>query len=295
MHDVHARSEQILAQRVSVVAEELSSLLSIVGGNLDVTVARALVFAAMRDPELYAVKVAQGDSLLEGQRRGIHGALEPWDGVLNERTVQAIRPIESDSGPVGTVEVYLRVDQTLDFVHAANVQEMTRFLLSLFFSTGCYLLYLCSIGELATFSQSMRHLGQSLVGWIKKFGAKPSQEPGNVSPQSDQGLAIDLEAARILQKAEVLNPNVTAVLFFHVFAHTPQILTRLVAEENTEALQHLVGLLEQAAPCVGAFVLQKAAHAACQAIERGENLFCCEVEACILALENVLKALQSQR
>ena len=87
---------------------------------------RPVVFAAMRNPELYAVKIARGDILLEGQRRGRTEELEPWDGVLTERTVQAISPILSDTGQVGTVEVYLRVDKTLDPAHAANAQEMLR-------------------------------------------------------------------------------------------------------------------------------------------------------------------------
>ncbi len=294
MHDLHSRSEAILSTRASAVAEEISSLLAIPGWDLEVQVVRPVVFAAMRNPELYAVKIARGDILLEGQRRGRTEELEPWDGVLTERTVQAISPILSDTGQVGTVEVYLRVDKTLDPAHAANAQEMLRFFLSVFLATLCFVLYLCSCGELAQFSKSVRRFWDWFVTSLGNVCARRNQDSKVIRSLDGRGPAIDLEAAHILQTITAQCPDLGSALFVHVFAHGPQILSRLLAEENYEALLHLLGLLERSAPCLGAFALQHAATAAREAVQSGEGVFSAEVEACISALEKVLKALQSQ-
>ena len=290
MHDIHARFEQQLSQRVAAVAEELASLLAVPGWNLDATVARALVFAAMRDPELYAVKIAKADTLLEAQRRGASGELEPWDGVLLESTVQTIKPITSDSGEIGTVEVYLRADNALDVVHAANVQEMVRFLLHGFLATLCYLLYRISCGDLVSLSQIVSQLWQGLRRSLSGIGKKAQSR----FAISQQGSVTDFAAEPMLPKENAQHFAVTRVLFVHTFAHAPEMLSRFLSEENVGALQHLIGLMEQAAPCVEAFALQKAACTARKALARDDKLYGCEVEACILALENLLMALQSR-
>ncbi|MBO4334671.1 MAG: hypothetical protein J5846_02395 [Desulfovibrio sp.] len=289
MHDIHARFEQQLSQRVAAVAEELASLLAVPGWNLDVTVARALIFAAMRDPELYAVKIAKADSLLEAQRRGASGELEPWDGVLLERTVQTIKPITSDSGEIGTVEVYLRADNALDLVHAANVQEVVRFLLHGFLATLCYLLYRISCGELVSVSRIVSQLWQRLRRLLSGIG-KMTERRFTLSQQG----SVTGCAEPMLPKDNAQNLAVTRVLFVHAFAHAPEMLSRFLAEENVGALQHLIGLMEQAAPCVEGFALHQAACTARKALARDDKLFGCEVEACIVALENLLMALQSR-
>ena len=295
MHMIHQHAESVLGSRAAYVAEQLARLLEVPDWTFDLPAARRIVFTTMRDPELYAVKVLRGDALLEGQRRGADGELEPWDGELIEKTVQAIWPVEREGKKVGTVEVYLRVGPTVALVSSSSLQEMVRFVLFFLFSALCLFLYLRASGDLSHLPSVLSAFKDRIASLLRTHRErKVPEKRACVGSGLDAFAPVDLEAGRLFQHTDVRASFVTAGLFSHVFAGAPAVMSRLLAENRSEELQRLGRLLELSAPCIGAFGLQKAASGMRGALSSSSDLYYTEVEACIVALEHVLAALKAQ-
>lgn len=119
------------------------------------------------------------------------------------------------------------------------------------------------------------------------------------APQSDgaaAGAVISAELGRafLLRKPEAW--RITAGLFGRTFAHAPGLLLRLYTAEDAENLCRLGRILEKAAPCVGAERLASAAHDMQWAVNDADAASAAQaVEECVLALREVLEALEGQQ
>ena len=118
-------------------------------------------------------------------------------------------------------------------------------------------------------------------------------------PQSDgaaAGAVISAELGRafLLRKPEAW--RITAGLFGRTFAHAPALLLRLYTAEDAENLCRLGRILEKAAPCVGAERLASAAHDMQWAVNDADTASAAQaVEECVLALREVLEALEGRQ
>ena len=119
------------------------------------------------------------------------------------------------------------------------------------------------------------------------------------APQSDgaaAGAVISAELGRafLLRKPEAW--RITAGLFGRTFAPAPGLLLRLYTAEDAENLCRLGRILEKAAPCVGAERLASAAHDMQWAVNDADTASAAQaVEECVLALREVLEALEGQQ
>ena len=130
--------------------------------------------------------------------------------------------------------------------------------------------------------------------------AQAETAPADVppAPQSDgiaAGTVISAELGRafLLRRPEAW--RITAGMFGRTFAHAPGLLLRLYTAEDAENLCRLGRILEKAAPCVGAERLASAAHAMQWAVNDADAAVAAQaVEECVLALRQVLEALEAQ-
>ena len=106
-------------------------------------------------------------------------------------------------------------------------------------------------------------------------------------------VSAELGRAFLLRRPEAW--RVTAGMFGRTFAPAPDLLLRLYALEDAENLCRLGRILEKAAPCVGAERLASAAHAMQWAVNDSNAASAAQaVEECVLALREVLGALEAQ-
>ena len=106
-------------------------------------------------------------------------------------------------------------------------------------------------------------------------------------------VSAELGRAFLLRRPEAW--RVTAGMFGRTFAPAPDLLLRLYALDDAENLCRLGRILEKAAPCVGAERLASAAHAMQWAVNDSNAASAAQaVEECVLALREVLGALEGQ-
>ncbi|MBQ7586235.1 MAG: hypothetical protein IJU40_08325 [Desulfovibrionaceae bacterium] len=290
IHAVHQDADKILASKATNVAEQLSALLSLPGYKLDVALARPLVFAALKNSELFAVKILDNEGLLEGQRRSSQGELEPWDGEIPEKTVQAICPIWAENKRVGSVDVYLRVDSTLGLVDKVAWQEVSRFILTLLFTSLCLLLYLWQTGDLKTILEGLQAYFKKLQARSEPRIIKSSDRLASVVNQTQNQQILDQKAAKDYWQQEKPPLGVAQGLFAYTFKHTPKILTTLASEKKLTQLKHLISLLNQSAPCIGAHRLTQSTEELLKALQKTEIPHL-EIQNCIQELNLILAKL----
>lgn len=290
IHSVHQEAESLLATQASQIAEQIANLLSTPGYALDDTTARPIVFTAMKNSSLYAIKVFSEEGLLEGQRRGAQGELEPWDGILLEKTVQAICPVDDPvtNRKIGTIEVYFRAAKALDYVDDVVFQETIRMLLTFVFVSLCLGLFFWKYADLRLEALPLlvrlrknKNSGQSSTEDIL-------QEL--VTKEKNKNI-IDLDEGRSHINKTQDAMNVPAALFGQVFSHTPEILARLAADESEKEIVHLGQLLAEAAPCIGASRLHESALAMQKEISSQSKEMHRAIVECQKNLEEVLELL----
>ena len=327
-------AENRLSSEAGRTAAQLAALLSLPAWELDELAARTIVIAAMADESIYAVKVQTNRGLLEGQRRNYQWEPVPWDDEIAENSVQGMNPLKMEGRPVGSVEVYLSPRITDEDLAQKARREVARFSLSAAFCTLVLLALLWHWGDLArmrlllfdrgpgrfdeqgdapantaghasanTACNADSSMAPAVAGGNAAVAASPQAVPAahvDVSaPQSDgitAGAVISAELghAFLLRRPEAW--RITAGLFGRTFAHAPNLMLRLYAAEDAENLCRLGRILEKAAPCVGAERLTSAAHAVQWAINGADAASVARaVEECVLALHEVLDALEGQQ
>jgi len=118
--------------------------------------------------------------------------------------------------------------------------------------------------------------------------------PQNEAIAAGAVISAELGRAFLLRKPEAW--RITAGLFGRTFAHAPGLLLRLYTAQDAENLCRLGRILEKAAPCVGAERLASAAHDMQWAVNDADTASAAQaVEECVLALREVLEALEGQQ
>lgn len=303
-------AENRLSSEAGRTAAQLAALLSLPAWELDELTARTIVMAAMADESIYAVKVQTNKGMLEGQRRNYQWEPVPWDDEIAENSVQGMNPLKMEGRPVGTVEVYLSPRITDEDLAQKARREVARFVLAALFSTLVLLALLWQWGDLAR----LLALLPCRIGL--RSGGQQAPEP-RIFPESEAAtpeprtaaadgaacsalrddiaagavVSADLGRAFLLRRPEAW--RVTAGLFGQTFAKAPALLLRLYEEEDAENLCRLGGILEKAAPSVGAERLGSAAQAMQWAVTGADRAAAAmAVEECALALREVLDALE---
>ena len=323
-------AENRLGSEAGRTAAQLAALLSLPAWELDELTARTIVMAAMTDESIYAIKVQTPRGMLEGQRRNYQWEPIPWDDEIAENSVQGMNPLKMEGRPVGSVEVYLSPRITDEDLAQKARREVARFCLSALFSTLVLLALLWHWGDLARLKALLLERtaprGTAASGTEPAADSTPavSMEPGladifesgsarshALSPQpaaeAQGGSAVPLSediAAGAVVSAELGRAfllrrpeawRVTAGMFGRTFAPAPDLLLRLYALDDAENLCRLGRILEKAAPCVGAERLASAAHAMQWAVNDSDAASAAQaVEECVLALREVLGALEGQ-
>ena len=318
-------AENRLGSEAGRTAAQLAALLSLPAWELDELTARTIVMAAMTDESIYAIKVQTPRGMLEGQRRNYQWEPIPWDDEIAENSVQGMNPLKMEGRPVGSVEVYLSPRITDEDLAQKARREVARFCLSALFSTLVLLALLWHWGDLARLKALLleRTAPRGTASGADPAGSAPaaSSEPGladifesvsagdntarshvaqsgSAAPLSEDvaaGAVVSAELGRafLLRRPEAW--RVTAGMFGRTFAPAPDLLLRLYSLEDADNLCRLGRILEKAAPCVGAERLASAAHAMQWAVNDSNAASAAQaVEECVLALREVLGALEGQ-
>lgn len=312
VHEDRQEAENRLSSEAGRTAAQLAALLSLPAWELDELAARTIVMAAMADESIYAVKVQTNKGMLEGQRRNYQWEPVPWDDEIAENSVQGMNPLKMEGRPVGSVEVYLSPRITDEDLAQKARREVARFCVAALCSTLVLLALLWQWGDLARLRALLPWRGGARpdVDATAPKAAGPESAPAPAqaadAPMVDAGTAqaplrddiaagavvsADLGRAFLLRRPEAW--RVTAGLFGQTFAKAPALLLRLFEDEDAENLCKLGGILEKAAPSVGAERLGSAAHAMQWAVTGADRAAAAlAVEECALALREVLTALE---
>ena len=324
-------AENRLGGQAGRTAAQLAALLSLPAWEMDELAARTIVMAAMSDESIYAIKVQTTKGMLEGQRRNYQWEPVPWDDEIAENSIQGMNPLKMEGRPVGSVEVYLSPRITDEDLAQKARREVARFCLSAVFATLVLLALLWHWGDLARLKTLLLERGaqrdaapsdpapaagpmpdlapdtapdmppaiaESLRPQSAAEGQAAEGQDAASSPLSEDiaaGAVVSAELGRafLLRRPEAW--RITAGLFGRTFASAPGLLLRLYAAEDPVNLCRLGRILEKAAPCVGAERLASAAHAMQWAVNDADAASAAlAVEECVLALREVLEALEGQ-
>ena len=324
-------AENRLGGQAGRTAAQLAALLSLPAWEMDELAARTIVMAAMSDESIYAIKVQTTKGMLEGQRRNYQWEPVPWDDEIAENSIQGMNPLKMEGRPVGSVEVYLSPRITDEDLAQKARREVARFCLSAVFATLVLLALQWHWGDLARLKTLLLERGaqrdaapsdpapaagpmpdlapdtapdmppaiaESLRPQSAAEGQAAEGQDAASSPLSEDiaaGAVVSAELGRafLLRRPEAW--RITAGLFGRTFASAPGLLLRLYAAEDPVNLCRLGRILEKAAPCVGAERLASAAHAMQWAVNDADAASAAlAVEECVLALREVLEALEGQ-
>lgn len=309
-------AEARLLSEAGRTAARVAAILAAPGQRPDGAAARAAVEACMEDERIYGIAIRAGDrgAILSGQRRNYQWEALPWDGEFMESTVQGVSGIRSGPGILGSVEVHLSRRITDEEVAGILRVELARFAVNALACTVLLLWILWRRGDLARLGRLAGDMwgggeadGADGAGEARPIpepsasGASASEPPAPsddgpvvLRPEEPERAAdVDADAGRRHMAAHPESLGVTMGLFRRTFERAPALVARLHAREAAPELAHLGHLLERAAPCIGAERLREAAAGMRRAMnDPRSDERSLAAEACIAALQDVLKALE---
>lgn len=283
-------AENRLISEAGRTAAQIAGLLSLPGTRPDSMNARALVLASMEDERIYAIRIQTKQGVMEGQRRNHIWEPIAWDDEIAENCVRGVNPVKISGKPAGIVEVWLSPRSSQEDASLLAMRERWGFAaFALLWTLGLTLVF----WHWGIFRQLHKK-------WQQRKSSQETKEITGLENESclegepDTGL-ISANAGHKYQSAHPDSWLVTAGMFRQTFAHAPHLINRLYAEGEIAGLCHLGRMLEQAAPCIGAEPLAKAAHAMQTALNDPD----CEarglpVEECVRILDQTLAALGCQ-
>lgn len=282
-------AENRLAGEAGRAAAQLAGLIGPSRNEPADMAANAIISAAMEDDRIYAVKVETRDGFSEGQRRNYLWDPIPWDDEIAENCVQGMNPLKMGGRVVGKVEVWLspRLNEEDDAL--LTRREIWRFCVFAALWTLAFAFLFWQTGD-------FRRLGKFLAQKPEALEKNDGELIGRLKRDSGEEVAkstvVDPELGRKYQRR---NPDawlVTAGMFRQTFGRAPELINRLYSEGEIAGLCHLGRILEQAAPCVGAAELEKAAREMQMALNiPGAEVQAMRAEECARALEKTLNAL----
>ncbi len=291
-------AEDRLISEAGRTAAQLAALLSVPGWSMDEGAAKAVVSGAMEDDHIYAVRVKNLDGKVEGQRRNYLWEPVNWDDEIAENSVQGMNPVKNGGELVGQVDVWLssRLNEEEDSILVKR--EIFRFSCFFILWTLAFLLVLWQWGDLRRMSYFL--FSRDDQDSPKKDPEKIFLSLGNKDNKeniesSQEEQPVSAEKGLLYQRLHPDSFSVTSGMFRQTFARGPQLIGLLYSEGEIAGLCHLGRILEQAAPCIGADKLARAARE----MQKSLNDPNCEakaitVEKCAKVLEEVLAALCGQ-
>ncbi len=282
-------AENHLISEAGRMAAQIAGMLSLPGSNHDSMSARAIVVAAMEDERIYAIRIQTRQGVMEGQRRNYMWEPVAWDDEIAENCVRGMNPVRIGGKPDGFVEIWLSPRSSKEDAGMLSVRERWRFFAFAMIWTIALGLVFWQWGVFRSWRERLQKRDSSM----------------EAEPELSAGLAGDLDCAdeevsRLVDshaghEYQARHPNswlVTAGLFRQTFAHAPHLINMLYAEGELAGLCHLGRMLEQAAPCIGAGPLMKAAHEMQAALNNPDRASgALPVEECARILEETLAAL----
>lgn len=286
-HDADNR----LLSEAGRTAAQIAGLLSLPGAHPDSMSARAIVVAAMEDERVYAIKIQTRHGILEGQRRNYLWEPVAWDDEIAENCVQGVNPVKIGGRPDGLVEVWLSPRGNREEAGMLAGRERSRFFALAALWTLALILVFWQWGvwkRLHELWKNRKSAGDAdaVSGLMDAAKEAENRSDGQTTPM------VSAQAGHEFQAEHPDSWLVTAGLFRQTFAHAPALISRLYAEGEVAGLCHLGRTLEQAAPCIGAEPLARAARTMQAALNDPE----CEtralpVEECARILSETLAAL----
>lgn len=285
------------------MAGQIATIISTLNSDMEPRRIRPVVDAVMENDNVYAVKIETFRGELEGKRRNYLWEPVAWDDEIAENCIQGMNPIKIGGHNVGTVEVWISPRLSAEEDGMLRSREETRFLvLALFWTTGFMLLFwqwgdLRRLGKIFRKKSGQGETAQSRVD-ISALKSRQKSGNDNAAEKGDSGegcqAIVDAEAGRRFQRRNPQAWSVTAGMFRQTFACGPSLISRLYAAGQIAGLCHLGRMLEQAAPCVGAAKLAKAARDMQAALNDPDcSAHATPVEECAAALDEVLAALDA--
>ena len=292
INQTETQLEKLVGTKATQVAEQLSAILSIPGWDLDETLARPVVFAALKSKDIYAVKISDLEGLLEGQRRNQNGELEPWDGEFLTKTIQAISPIWNDGKRIGTVEVYLSFAENSKSLTDAQHREILGNTFWFIFLNLCLLLYFWHKGDLKIALAYIKTYIQEKL--TRKISYKNSKDQlASCIDQAQQQQIVDPEAARHYLTHNDAGLYASGQIFAQLFQNLPPIMTHFAAQKDFVPLAKLAHTLTLSAQTIGAHHLAQSSALLEEALKLNKDP---EIAAanCIHDLRQVLNLLKNQ-
>lgn len=287
-------AENRLISEAGRMAAQIAVLVSHPVGTADASAIRAMVHATMEDERIYAVRVDTLGGISEGERRNYLWEPVTWDDEIAENCIHGMNPVKVAGSLQGRVSVWLspRLSEEEDALLVKR--EFSRFMIVGCIWTLVLGLLLWHWGDLHRFAGM----------WSKKSMPMPEQSEvvlglAAESPDRDEHASVkkedkfvDSRTGRDFQRRHPDAWLVTAGMFRQTFGRAPVLIGRLYAEGETAGLCHLARMLEQAAPCIGAEPLQRAARQMQDALNDPECVTrALPVEKCARTLEQTLEAL----
>lgn len=285
------------------MASQLAAILSSSRQHMDQMAIRALVAGVMEDESVYAVKIDSNEGIAEGERRNYLWEPVPWDDEIAENCVQGMNPIKIGGQRVGSVQVWISPRLSVEEDGLLASRERWRFFLCAFLWTSAFFLLFWQWGDLRRLRHALGNGFSSEDNGEEKnperivLGLKQDEEMEDRGEREQNSAeapkpVVDADAGRRFQRRNPDAWRVTAGMFRQTFARGPALIGRLYAEGETAGLCHLGRMLEQAAPCVGADRLAKAAREMQTALNDPDcQARAIPVEECAAALDEVLTAL----
>lgn len=287
-------AENRLINEAGRTAAQIAALLSLPDEPLNESAVRSIVRAAMEDESMYAIRIETRNGILEGQRRNYLWEPVNWDDEIAEDSVQGMNPIKRGGQAEGIVEVWLSPRLSAEEDSLLERRERTRFFALSALWTCALLFLLWYWGDLRRIKRALRRSEPEespQAGDIKlRLGQEDTPKPVEKKPP-----LVSAGAGREFQRKHPDAWLVTAGMFRQTFGHAPELISRLYAEGEIAGLCHLGRMLEQAAPCIGAAPLAKAAAKMQAALNDPEcRAPASAVEECGDILEKTLAALSGQ-
>ncbi len=294
-------AENRLISEAGRTAAQIAGLLALPGIRPEGGAARAITAAALDDERVYAIKISMKKGFTEGLRRNYMWEPVPWDDEIAENCVQGMSPIRVAGRVEGKVDVWLSPRSNAEDDTLLDHRERLRLFLTYALWTLVFVLLLWYWGEFRHFRkllsgsvQNETPDGNRAEEIVLSLAANAGAAKAETAASRDGGASAFVSASlgREFQKSSPDAWLVTAGLFRQTFGRAPELISRLYAEGETAGLCHLGRMLEQAAPCVGAAALAKAAKDMQQALnDPACKTRALPVEICARILEQTLDAL----
>lgn len=292
-------TENRLLGEAGRIAAQLSSLVAQYPDLTNSVQIRSMIAGVMEDENIYAVKVILREGISEGWRRNYLWEPIVWDDEIAENCIQGMTPLRKDGKTVGAVEIWLSPRQIDEEEQKLFSHERTRFLiLAIFWTLALWLML--------KYGFSFKRIKRQWEGIKGSPYANETRSGSEIEPlglsarQGENSSPRDFTLSNqdLGRRYQRKNPDswlVFAGLFRQTFAHGPELINKLYANNELAGLCHLGRILEKVAPCLGSIKLLEAAKNMQESLNNPASRDkASSVEKCSRILEELLLSLKTR-